>query len=198
MQASSLKRAGTLQQTGSRHTHTVGQTPGTPDPEEEEYNEEKELVNPYDDESYFTPRSPPPNQQQYSSQGAAQYPTSPIGRASPWGTPEVPIGVPRGTFSGQGVSSVDDVARALSTMELNNVNQLYSNGGAFQGGQSAQPPRFNSTQAPPLSPGSMRQNTMQSGNGTSRKLQLNTDLEGRKTPTGRSVSVSSPTGCHVP
>ncbi|KAG8217661.1 hypothetical protein J3R82DRAFT_5814 [Butyriboletus roseoflavus] len=132
---SGLKRAGTLQQTGSRHTATVGQTPSPPDPEEEDYSEEKDLVNPYDDESYFTPRSPPPNQQQYGSQGSAQYPTSPIGRASPWATPAgADWRTPAGTFSGPAMATVDDVARALSAMELSNANQLYSNPAALQGG----------------------------------------------------------------
>lgn len=193
MPSSGLKRAGTLQQTGSRHTTVVGTTPSPPNPEEEEYNEEKDLANPYDDESYFTPRSPPPpNQQQYGSQGLAHYPTSPIGRGSPWGTPGggADWRTPGGTFSGQATSTVDDVARALSAMELNNASQLYSNNAAFQGGQSAHPPRFNPSQ-PPLSPGTMRQNAHTS-NGTSRKLQLNTDLEGRKTPTGQSVCVFIP------
>ncbi|KAG6376292.1 YTH-domain-containing protein [Boletus reticuloceps] len=189
MPTSGLKRAGTLQQTGSRHTATVGQTPSSPDPEEEEYSGEMELANPYDDESYFTPRSPPPNQQQYANQGTAQYPTSPVGRASPWGTPGGADW--RAMFSGQAATSVDDVARALSTMELNNANQLYSNSAAFQPGGSIQPPRFNPTQAPPLSPGSMRQNAIQGGNGTSRKLQLNTDVEGRKTPTSQSRGSTS-------
>lgn len=193
MPSSGLKRAGTLQQTGSRHATTVGQSPSPPDPEEEEYSEEKDLVNPYDDESYFTPRSPPPNQQQYGSQGPTQYPTSPAGRASPWGTPTgADWRTPGGGFSGSGMTSVDDVARALSAMEFNNPNQLYSNNTPFQAGQSVHPPRFNPTQPPPLSPGSMRQNAMQAGNGASRKLQLNTHLEGRRTPTGQSVRLSIP------
>lgn len=185
MQTSGLKRSGTLQQTSSRHNATVGQTPSSPDPEEEEYSEETELVNPYDEDSYFT------NQQPYGSQGTTQYPTSPIGRGSPWGTPGgADWRTPGGMFSGPGVASVDDVARALSNMELNNSNnQLYSNSAALQGGQSAHPSRFNPTQAP-LSPGSVRQNATQGGNGTSRKLQLNTELEGRKTPTGQSVCSS--------
>ena len=188
--SSGLKRAGTLQQTGSRHTAAVGQTPSPPDPEEEEYNEE-DLVNPYEDESYFNTRSPPPNQQQYGNQGTAQYPTSPIGRSSPWGTPGgADWRTPGGMLLGSAVSSVDDVARALSAMELNNSNQLYSNSAAFQGSQSAHPPRFNPNQPSPHSPGSMRQNATQGGNGTSRKLQLNTDTEGRRTPTGQSVRVS--------
>jgi hypothetical protein len=181
--SSGLKRAGTLQQTGSRHTAAVGQTPSPPDPEEEDYNEED--TNPYEDESYFTARSPHPNQQQY---GTPQYPTS---RASPWGTPGgADWRTPASMLSGSAVPSVDDVARALSAMELSNANQLYSNSPAFQGSQSAHPPRFNPTQPPPLSPGSMRQNATQGGNGTSRKLQLNTNIEGRKTPTGQSVRVS--------
>ncbi|KIJ16997.1 hypothetical protein PAXINDRAFT_168425 [Paxillus involutus ATCC 200175] len=187
MSTSGLKRAGTLQQTGSRHAATVGQTPSPPDAEEE-YDEEQELVNPYEDESYFTSRSPPPNQQQHGSQGQGQYPTSPIGRSSPWGTPgSGDWRTPAGSFSVSGAGSIDDVTRALSAMELNSANQLYSNSHGFQGGQSAHPPRFNPTQPPPaLSPGGMRPNSTQGGNGTSRKLQLNTELDGRKTPTGQS------------
>ncbi|KIK93796.1 hypothetical protein PAXRUDRAFT_828613 [Paxillus rubicundulus Ve08.2h10] len=184
---SGLKRAGTLQQTGSRHGATVGQTPSPPDAEEE-YDEEQELVNPYEDESYFTSRSSPPNQQQYGSQGQGQYPPSPIGRSSPWGTPgSSDWRTPGGSFSVSGAGSIDDVTRALSAMEFNSTNQLYSNSHGFQGGQSAHPPRFNPTQLPPgLSPGGMRPNSTQGGNGTSRKLQLNTELDGRKTPTGQS------------
>ena len=197
MPTSGLKRAGTLQQTGSRHATPVGQTPSSPDPDEEDYDEEKDLVNPYDDESYFTPRSPPPNHQQYGSQGTAQYPTSPVGRASPWGAPGgADWRTPGGTmFSGS--ASVDDVARALSVMELSNPHQLYSNSAVISGAQSVHPPRFNSSQARPLSPGSVRQNPTQGGNGTSRKLQLNTDIEGRKTPTGQSVCVSGSIGYRV-
>ncbi|KAI9571394.1 YT521-B-like domain-containing protein [Boletus coccyginus] len=189
---SGLRRAGTLQQTGSRPTAAVGQSPSPPDPEEEDYSEEKELSNPHDDESYFTPRSPP-NQQQYGAQESTQYPAGHIGRASPWGTPGgADWRTPGGMLSG---STVDDLARALSAIELNNANQLYSNNTAFQGGQSVHPPRFSPT---PLSPGNVRQTTAQAGNGTSRKLQLNTDLESRKTPTGhhsrRSTSDSTTTG----
>lgn len=171
-QMSGLKRAGTMQ-AGNRHPTGVGQT--APPSEEEDYKEEAELVNPYEDESYLSPRSPPPGQQPYGAQG--QGPTSPMGRASPWNN--VGTGdwrVPTASFSSVGQSNLDDVTRVLSTMELNNTGQMYT----LQSGQSTQPPRFN----PPasLSPG-MNSNYIQGGNGNTRKLQLDTDLEGRKTPT---------------
>jgi len=164
-------------QAGNRHPTGVGQT--APPSEEEDYKEEAELVNPYEDESYLSPRSPPPGQQPYGAQGQGQGqgPTSPMGRASPWNN--VGTGdwrVPTASFSSVGQSNLDDVTRVLSTMELNNTGQMYT----LQSGQSTQPPRFN----PPasLSPG-MNSNYIQGGNGNARKLQLDTDLEGRKTPT---------------
>ncbi|KAH7889546.1 YT521-B-like domain-containing protein [Phlebopus sp. FC_14] len=184
MTSSGLKRAGTLQQTGSRHPTGVGQSPSPPDAEEE-YNEEQELVNPYEDESYFSSRSPPPNPLQYAGQG--QYPTSPMGRSSPWNNSgSGDWRTPGGSFTTAG--SIDDVTRALSVMELNNANQMYSHPTGFHGGQSTHPPRFNPNHPPPvLSPG-MRHNNMQGGNGNSRKLQLNTDLDGRKTPTAATTN----------
>lgn len=172
---SGLKRAGTLQG-GNRHPTGVGQT--APPAEEEDYKEETELVNPYEDESYYSPRSPPPGQQPYGAQG--QGPASPMGRSSPWNNPGTgDWRVPTASFSSVGQSNLDDVTRALSTMELNNAGQMYNNL-ALQSSQSTQPPRFN----PPtsLSPG-MSSNYIQGGNGNARKLQLDTDLEGRKTPT---------------
>lgn len=145
--------------------------------------EEKDIANPYEDDSYFTPRSSPPSQQQYGAQPQPQYPGSPLGRASPWGTPGgADWRTPGGAFSGP-VPTIDDVARALSTMELNNANQLYSNS------QSPHSPRSIPIQ-PPLLTDSIRQNAVHPGNGTPRRLQLNTDLEGRKTPTGHSVRIS--------
>lgn len=168
-QMSGLKRAGTLQ-AGARQPTAVGQS-AAPTPAEEDYKEEAELVNPYEEESYFSPKSPPPNQQQYGTQGQAQYPTSPMGRSSPWGA----------SFSAVGTGNIDDVTRALSTMELHNNSQMYNNM-TMQNSQSAQPPRF----SPPAAlPSVMRGNYIQGGNSGGRKLQLNSELDGRKTPTAQ-------------
>ncbi|KAG6335029.1 hypothetical protein ID866_4055 [Astraeus odoratus] len=181
--AGGLKRAGTLQ-ANNRHPSGVGQT-STPAPEEE-CKEEVELVNPYEDESYFLPRSPPPAQQPHGASGQGQYPTTPMGRSSPWnsqGTGD--WRTPGALFSSMSSTNIDDVTRALSTMELNS-NQTYSSV-PYQSSPSSQPPRFNP--ATTLSPG-MRSNYMQTGSGNSRKLQLNTELDGRKTPTGQPATMS--------
>lgn len=181
-QMSGLKRAGTLQ-SGTRQPPAVGQSV-TPTAPEEDYKEEAELVNPYEEESYFSPKSPPPNQQQYGMQGQAQYPTSPMGRSSPWnGTGGGDWRTPGASFSSVGTSNIDDVTRALSTMELNSTNQMY-NSMPIQSSQSAQPPRFN---PPATLPSGMRSNYMQGGNGSARKLQLSSELDGRKTPTAQPV-----------
>lgn len=181
-QMSGLKRAGTLQ-SGTRQPPAVGQSV-TPTAPEEDYKEEAELVNPYEEESYFSPKSPPPNQQQYGTQGQAQYPTSPMGRSSPWnGTGGGDWRTPGASFSSVGTSNIDDVTRALSTMELNSTNQMY-NSMPIQSSQSAQPPRFN---PPATLPSGMRSNYMQGGNGSARKLQLSSELDGRKTPTAQPV-----------
>ena len=160
----------------ARHPIGVGQT--APPAEEEDYKEETG-VNPYEDESYFSPRSPPPGQQLYGAQVQGQAPTSPMGRSSPWNNPG-DWRPPTTTFSSVTQNNVDDVTRVLNAMELSRDGQIYNNL-PFQSGQPTQFPRFH----PPasLSPG-MRSHYIQGGNGNACKLQLNTDLEGHsKTPT---------------
>ncbi|KAG0694326.1 YT521-B-like domain-containing protein [Suillus ampliporus] len=182
--SSGLKRAGTLQGSG-RHP-PVGHSPSPP--HEEEYFEEQELVNPYEDESYFTSRSPPPaqqQQQQYATQVQGQYPTSPMGRSSPWNTPGAgEWRTPGGSFSAAGTGNPDDLTRALSNLDIN--HNLYVSNTGYQTGQSAYPPRLQPTHPPPsLSPGMRSGNVQGANNSSSRKLQLNTDLDGRKTPTAQ-------------
>lgn len=163
-----LKRAGTLHATG-RQLPTAGQasTPAS----EDECKEEVDLVNPYEDETYVSSRSPPFVQQQYGTQ--VQYPVSSVGRSSPW---ELSMtGNDWRMQSGHSFSSVDpgkvdEVANALSAMELNfnYANQTLQ----------AQPPPF-APQAPTvLSPGFRH-----GGNGNFQKLQFNAEFDGRKTPT---------------
>lgn len=181
MTSSGLKRAGTVQG-GGRHP-PVGHSPSPPHGEEE-YIEEQELVNPYEDESYFASRSPPPAQQQQQYAGQGQYPTSPMGRSSPWNTPGTgEWRTPGGSFSAAGAGNPDDLARALSGLEIS--NNLYVSNMGYQAGQSAHPPRFQPSHPPPaLSPG-IRSGNVQGAGSSSRKLQLNTELDGRKTPTAQ-------------
>ncbi|KAH9928210.1 YT521-B-like domain-containing protein [Fomitopsis serialis] len=150
---SGLKRAGTIQ-AGPMKSQTKGvpysgaQSP-SPTNAEEEYDNDSTHA---EEDSYFGL----PTQQ-----GQGQYPGSPIGRSSPWNTPGNEW---RTQMGGSGTSQfgsnggnigIDDVSRALSTLE---INQQY--GGASGGFQQA--------------PG-MRGNN----NSSSRKLQLVTDLDAR-------------------
>jgi len=189
--SSSLKRSGTLQTPVP--VHTVPQSPTPPDATEEEYIED---TNTYEEEYYVKP----------SQQG--QYPTSTMGRSSPW-TPgnewRTPAGSGFSTSSGNSGSNVgvDDVQRALSALEIasnnssstnQNQNQLYQNNnpGSYQAGQSAHPPRFNPSHPPPAqAPGRRNGNggngefgngSNNNDGGSSRTLQLVTDFDGRKTP----------------
>jgi hypothetical protein len=173
-----LRRAGTLQ-AGGRH-RPAGHSPSPP--HEEEYIEEQELVNPYEDENYFDSRSPPPPQ--HTVQGQGQYPTSPMGRSSPWGTPGAgEWRTAGGSFTPVGAGNPDDLARALSNLDINHHNIYVGNAG-YQGGQSSHPPRFHPTHPPPVPSAGMRPGNMQGANtGSSRKLQLETGPDGRKTPT---------------
>ncbi|OAX39370.1 YTH-domain-containing protein [Rhizopogon vinicolor AM-OR11-026] len=176
MTSPGLKRAGTLQG-GGRHP-PPGHSPSPPHGEEE-YIEEQELVNPHEDDPYFDPS---PVQQ---LQGSGQYPTSPMGRSSPWSTGTGEWRTAGGSFTPVGAGNPEDLARALSNLDIN--HNIYVGNTGYQGGQSSHPPRFQPTHPPPvLSPG-MRPGNMQGANtGSSRKLQLNTDMDGRTTPTAQS------------
>ncbi|KII89081.1 hypothetical protein PLICRDRAFT_175316 [Plicaturopsis crispa FD-325 SS-3] len=168
MPPSGLKRAGTLQAPNKYSDIAKGQEPPSPTDADEEHGDES--ADGYEDESYF-PRSPPP----------AQYPTSPVGRGSPWSTPGE-WRTPGGSIAGgNNNAAIDDVQRALSQLEINSnsygANHIPTN---FQAGQSAHPPRFNPNHPPPAqAPGMRPQNGNNGGGG---KLQLVTNFDGRKTP----------------
>ena len=121
----------------ARHPISIGQT--APPAEEEDYKEETG-INPYEDESYFSPRSPPPGQQLYGAQVQGQAPTSPMGRSLPWNNPG-DWHPPTTTFSSVTQNNVDDVTRMLNAMELSRDGQIYNNL-PFQSGQPTQFPRF--------------------------------------------------------
>lgn len=128
--SSGLKRAGTLQG-GGRHP-PAGHSPSPPNGEDE-YNEEQELVNPHEDDPYFESRSPPPVPQ-HTIQGQGQYPTSPMGRSSPWSTPGTgDWRTSGGSFTPSGAGNPDDLARALSNLDISHHNIYVGNAG-YQGG----------------------------------------------------------------
>lgn len=120
-----LKRAGTLQTTPIKTPQSQGYSPGqSPSPtgaEEDEHEEEG---------SYFP--------------GTQGNPQPSIGRSSPWGTPGAtgnndwrsPAG-PMSPGSNHN-AAMDEVSRALNTIEL---NQAYQPSGNYQ--QPQGPPRFN-------------------------------------------------------
>lgn len=164
-----LKRAGTLQttpiKTHQSQGYSSGQSPSPTGAEDHGHEEE---------ESYFP-----------SAQVQGNYPSS-IGRSSPWGTPgaagnndwRTSVGpISPGSVHNPGM---DEVSRALSTIEL---NQAYHSSGNYQ--QSQGPPRFNLNHQPAQQQHNLRRGS-QSGTSTpglpnnqgngSRKLNLVTDL----------------------
>jgi len=178
-----LKRSGTLQtppiKTHQSQGYSSGQSPSPTGAEEDEHEEE---------ESYFP-----------GAQGS--YPPS-IGRSSPWGTPgaagnhdwRTPAGpVTPGSIHNAGM---DEVSRALSTLELNQTYQPSSNYQPSQG-----PPRFNlnhpsAQQQQNLRRGSQSGTTTPGlpnnpGNG-GRKLNLATDVNDGRGGQGLSQSIGGP------
>ena len=175
-----LKRAGTLQtppiKTHQSQGYSSGQSPSPTGAEEDEHEEE---------ESYFQGNYPPS-----------------IGKSSPWGTPgatgnhdwRTPAGpVTPGSIHNAGM---DEVSRALSTLEL---NQTYQSSGSYQPSQG--PPRFNlnhpsAQQQQNLRRGSQSGTTTPGlpnnpGNG-SRKPNLVTDLNDGRGGQGLSQGVGGP------
>lgn len=170
---SGLRRAGTLQapplKGHPQQAYSDAQSPSPTGADEDDYDNESQGLR--SEEDYF--RMP-------AQQGQGQYPTSPMSRTSPWGTPGAPNNDWRTSLAGNvnpnigpGPSGVDDVSRALSALEL---NQQYAAGNGYQQGQSAYAPRFNPPHHFDLQPPGMRNNGS-SGMSASRKLQLVTDLD---------------------
>ncbi|KZT26615.1 YTH-domain-containing protein [Neolentinus lepideus HHB14362 ss-1] len=182
--SSGLRRAGTLHAGTQLKNHHGSSYPQSPSPTnaDEGYDDDQQHQQAYEDDSYF-PRQP------QAQQGSGQYPTSPLGTRSPWSTP----GTEWRASGGNGANaSIDDVSRALSNLEItSNVNQAYPTG--YPAGQSAHPPRFNPAHPPPAqAPGSMRGNNLRNdSSGRGMKLNLVTDLDGRKTPSQGPVSASA-------
>jgi YTH domain-containing family protein len=115
--ATGLRRAGTLQAASAMKNSTAPRSP-SPTNAEEAYEQEE---TPYADDSYFS--GPQQQQQQQQTQvppqpqSQGQYGGSPSSR-SPWGTPGEWRAPANGTgYAGGGVA-IDDVQRALATLEL--------------------------------------------------------------------------------
>ena len=178
-----LKRAGTLQtppiKTHQPQGYSSGQSPSPTGAEEDEHEQEGG--------SYFP-----------GTQGS--YPPS-IGGSSPWGTPGTTGNndwrTPPGPTTPGSIhnASMDEVSRALNTLEL---NQAYQPSGNYQPSQG--PPRFN------LSHPSAQQQNLRRGSqsGTStpglpnnqgnggRKLNLATDVNDGRGAQGMSQSIGGP------
>ncbi|KAJ6531602.1 YT521-B-like domain-containing protein [Mycena vulgaris] len=167
---SGLRRSGTLQTPIPVHPATP---PEPPAEEEDDYTYQDD-AGVYDESEYYTKQPGP---------------ASPIGRLSPWSNNGGnDWRAPNSGFSPGSGGSIDDVQRALSSLEIGGGGgAAYGNN---TGGQSAHPPRFNPTHPPPAqAPGMRGNNGNDNGN---RKLQpLVTDFDGRKTPLGQGGPASA-------
>ncbi|KAE9397379.1 YTH-domain-containing protein [Gymnopus androsaceus JB14] len=167
----SLKRSGTLQTPLPANNAATMSENATAGGEAEEYEytygmEDPAAYNPYDYDG----------------------PTSPLGRSSPWGSTGSSSGSAgdwRTPGGPSGPNAIDDVQRALSSLELSGAGTP----GTF--GQSAHPPRFNPAHPPPPQAPGMRGGNGGNGNGTS-KLQQVTDFDGRKTPLSQAQPFNQP------
>ncbi|TFK54675.1 YTH-domain-containing protein [Heliocybe sulcata] len=163
--SSGLRRAGTLHAGTQLKNHHGSGYPQSPSPTnaDEGYDDDHNQ-HAYEDESYFA---------RQAQQGSGTEWRTPTGNAAP-------------------NTSIDDVSRALSNLDVaGNGNQAYPTN--YPAGQSAHPPRFNPAHPPPAQAlGSMRGNNLRNdNNGRGVKLNLVTDLEGRKTPAQGPVSASA-------
>ena len=119
-----LKRAGTLQAPPIKGHPQPGMYSGPQSPSptaaDEEYDYDNDSVRAEEDGGYF--RLP-------AQQSQGQYPTSPIGKSSPWSTPgndwRTQIGGNGNNNGGPGAGTVDEVTMALNTLE---INQQYAGG----------------------------------------------------------------------
>jgi hypothetical protein len=158
--STNLRRSGTLQTTAPRHQSTAAAGVRSPSPTEaeEEYEyEQQEEEDPYADDSYadeayFVPPQAQgvPLQQQNMHNGYAMNQRA----RSPWAHPgggEWHQNPAMGMPGAGGDVGIDDVQRALSSLELSSAHgsQGPPPPGAFQPGQSVHPPRFNPSHPPP-------------------------------------------------
>ncbi|EAU88768.2 high-glucose-regulated protein 8 [Coprinopsis cinerea okayama7 len=136
-----LKRSGTLQATVPTHS----QGPSTPDPSE--YSQEVEY--PYEPEDLSTNAATVPSAEDeyyYRQQQQQQNTGGAIGRQSPWSQSNDWRAPGNPNFSSGGNATIDDVQRALSTLEIASGagNNTY-NANAYAATQPNYPPRFSGT-----------------------------------------------------
>lgn len=182
-----IKRAETMEMP-SQHRSQGSSPPDTTEhaeEEEDEYTYDPEEV-PYAEA--YTGRQ----QQQYSGSSARYDSNETWGSNGEWmlssGTNYTPIS------NVSNNSTIDDVQRALSALELASTGQQQYMGDYAPTGQSMHPPRFNPAHPPPLqAPGAPRYApSPRGGNGNgnvsiNNKLQLVTEFDGRKTPLGQTA-----------
>ena len=147
-----LKRSGTLQAQIER----PGASANSPSPPggEEEYEEGEEIVVPEEEYQYAV-------QQPQPQHAHAQGPASPRSHGSTWRTPNEWISNPTGI---QGAGGIDDISRALSTLELSGVNQqqlMMQN--PYAGFQAS--PRFNHNSQQPIQAPILRRSDSANGSG---------------------------------
>ncbi|KAJ3548210.1 hypothetical protein NM688_g5325 [Phlebia brevispora] len=174
-----LKRAGTLQAgpLKGHPQHGIYSGAQSPSPTGADEDDDDDSTRADEEPGYF--RLP-------AQQGQGQYPTSPIGRSSPWSTPgndwRTQIGGNGGSNMGAGAGGVDDVSRALSALEIQqqynagNYQQTLRNGGIAAGGsrklqlvtdfdhQVGQGIQSASAYVPPIGHGLQQQNQSQRQN----------------------------------
>ena len=181
-----LKRAGTLQAPPLKGHPQQGLYSGAQSPSptgaEEEYEYDNDSVRAEEEGGYF---------RMSSQQGQSQYPTSPIGRSSAWSTPgagndwRTQLGGNGNTTIGAGAGGIDDVTRALNTLE---INQQYGGTNNYQQGRNRTPAScMPCTNLVCQVPG-LRNGGMSAAN--ARKLQLVTDLDSQ-VPQGSIQSASA-------
>ncbi|KAF9526940.1 YT521-B-like domain-containing protein [Crepidotus variabilis] len=161
-----LKRSGTLQASmpPQQHAH---QNPSPP--ETSEGHESEEYV--------YEPEDPSVYQDEYIRQ-QQQYPNNNIGNQNAWSSGNE--WRPNYGPGGNGNIAIDDVQQALSALELNSGQPpMQPNYGQYQQQPQsfAQPPRFNSTQAPRGNNGGYNNYNANNNGGRSQQ-----EFEGRKTP----------------
>lgn len=179
MASAGLRRAGTLQNQGRTHGHQP--EPPSPTGAEEEITEGPASR---EDESYF------------ARQGQ-QHPTSPINR-SPWSTPsnEWRSSGGNGNLVGtnNGSTTIEDVQRGLSSMD---INSQYS-AAAFPGAQATPPPRFNPNQPQQFTVLRNAGPNDSDASASARKLQLVTNLDERGNQLTGSTSGPVSASAYVP
>ncbi|KAH8117041.1 YTH-domain-containing protein [Phellopilus nigrolimitatus] len=195
--AVNLRRSGTLQAQVER-PHNAPATPPSPLDNEEDYQEEY----PQNEEDYqYTLRQQQQQQNAYV-QGTGHYTPTSVGRNSPWSMTsnnEWKYTPGMGGNGNNGGSSIDDVQRALSALEISGGNLVQNQGFASGGnaGQGTLPPRLNQHGAPVSQTSILRSPNNGSGNGMginqrAEKLHLITDVEGdafRNGPTSAGATI---------